>query len=63
MKERIFLEAQRLSRKWDTRDPFELLDMLNVVVERTRHSRAMGSRVSAPSSIGRAMSLSTTGCQ
>lgn len=36
MKERIFLEAQRLRRKWDTRDPFELLDMLNVVVERTR---------------------------
>lgn len=30
---RIFLETEPLARKYGTRDPFELLDSLNVVVE------------------------------
>ena len=33
MNDRIFLETERLTRRYGTRDPFELLDSLNVVVK------------------------------
>lgn len=33
MNDRIFLETERLIRRYGTRDPFELLDSLNVVVK------------------------------
>lgn len=36
MNDSIFLEAEHLRKKYNTRDPFELLDAMGVVVEFTR---------------------------
>ena len=36
MNNAIYLEAERLRKKYNTRDPFELLEAANVVVDFTR---------------------------